>query len=151
MQLNYVFSAIWLATSCSQVISQAKPCPTIETNVSDPRFKPGQVWTYTTRPNEPSSTLTILQVDRAEKTGIIIHIRVDGLYAHNPRGERVPSIEHMPFTRDAILTSTDHLLRLEKQLPTLEGYERWHHDCGGVYTISIRDAIDVMEKTLNAP
>jgi hypothetical protein len=150
-QLSYIFSTIAVATISTQAISQTKPCPAIETNVSDPQFKPGQVWSYTTLPNEPSSTLTILQVDRSEKIGIIVHIRVDGLYAHNPRGERVPSVEHMPFTRDAMLTSAEHLLRREKQLPTLEGYERWHHDCGGVYTISVHDAVDVMEKTLNKP
>jgi hypothetical protein len=151
MRLITAFSIILLATSSSQAISQTKQCPAIESNVSDSRFKSGQVWTYTTRPNESSSTLTILQVDSSEKIGVIIHIRVDGLYAHNPRGERVPSIEHMPFTRNAMLTSADHLIRVEKQLPTLEGYERWQHDCGGVYTISVRDAVDVMEKTLNTP
>ncbi len=69
----------------------------------------------------------------------------------NPQGEVVRTAGHLPFTRDAMLTSTERLIRTDKQIPTLEGYERWHHDCGGAYTISVRDAVDVMEKTLNAP
>jgi hypothetical protein len=118
--------------------------------VQDPTFKPGQIWSYTTRPNDTGSTITILQVDRSEKIGVIIHVRVDGLYVRNPRGER-PSIEHMPFSRNALLASTRHLLRTEKQLPPMEGYDTWRSACGGVYTISVRDAVDVAEKTLNRP
>jgi hypothetical protein len=57
----------------------------------------------------------------------------------------------MPFAREAMLASADHLIRTEKQLPTMEGYERWRTDCGGVYSISVRDAVDVVEKTFNAP
>jgi hypothetical protein len=57
----------------------------------------------------------------------------------------------MPFTRDAMLLSVDHLLKSNQPLPTLEGLNRWRSDCGGVYTISVRDAVEVMEKTLNAP
>lgn len=85
-----------------------------------------------------------------EKVGIV-HIRLDSLPIHNPRGELVSNVDHLLFTRNAMLTSTKHLIRTEKQIPDLEGYDQWHHDCGGVYTISIRDAVDVMEKTLNAP
>jgi len=138
-------------TPSTATFAQKKPCPTVEAKVADARFKPGQVWTYTTRPNEPSSTLTIIQVDRLEKIGIVVHVRLDGLQMHNPRGDVVNSAGHLPFTRDAMLTSAEHLVRTDKQIPTLEGYDRWRHDCGGVYTISVRDAVDVMEKTLNAP
>jgi len=56
----------------------------------------------------------------------------------------------MPFTRDAVLLSVVRLVRIESSVPNLEGYERWRSDCGGVYTISIADAVDVMEKTLNS-
>jgi hypothetical protein len=149
--ISLVLCFIFCCDSVGQQGSAAKPCPTLEANVQDPTFKPGQIWSYTTRPNDTGSTITILQIDRSEKIGVIIHVRVDGLYVHNPRGERVPSIEHMPFTRDAFLASTGHLLRTEKQLPTMEGYETWRSACGGVYTISVRDAIDVAEKTLNRP
>ena len=149
--LQLWLSALLVVTPSTATFAQKKPCPIVEAKVADARFKPGQVWTYTTRPNEPSSTLTILQVDHLEKIGIVVHVRLDGLQMHNPRGEVVNSAGHLPFTRDAMLTSAEHLVRTDKQIPTLEGYDRWRHDCGGVYTISVRDAVDVMEKTLNAP
>lgn len=128
-----------------------KSCPTIETNILDAEFKPGQVWAYRNRPGESASTLTVLQVDRTEKLGTIIHVRVDGLQVHNPNGTLVSSIEHMPFSRDAMLRSTVRLLRTESSIPTLEGYENWRSACGGVYTIAVADAVSVMEKTLNSP
>jgi hypothetical protein len=82
--------------------------------------------------------------------GIIVHVRVDGLKVRNPRDEIVPSVEHMPFTRDALLMSVIRLLRSTDTLPTMEGYDRWRADCGGVYTISVADAVSVMEKTFNS-
>ena len=133
----------------SPLLSQSKTCPAGETGVTDTKFKPGQVWTYTTRPNETSSTLTILQIDRLEIIGVVIHIRLDGLDVYNPRGEVIHSIGHMPFTRDAILTSTSHLARTNAHIPSMGGYQRWRQDCGGVYSIPVRAAVDVMEITLN--
>jgi hypothetical protein len=40
---------------------------------------------------------------------------------------------------------------MDKTIPTLEGYDRWRADCGGIYTISVRDVVAADEKTLNAP
>ena len=108
------------------------------------------MWSYENRPGESASTLTILRIDSGEKLGTIIQVRVDGLKMHNPRGELVPFIEHMPFSRDAMLLSVNHLLKSSQPLPTFEGLDRWRSDCGGVYTISVRDAVDVAEKTFNA-
>jgi hypothetical protein len=139
-----------LLFACIPALAQKKPCPAFESKVVDEKFKAGQVWTYENRPGEARSTLTILQVDRLEKLGIVVHIRVDGLQMHNPAGDLVPSIEHMPFTRDAMLISITHLVRTEASVPTLEGYEQWRHACGGVYTISVADAVTVAEKTFNS-
>ena len=140
-----------LFLSSAGAAGQSKSCPALQSKVEDAKFKPGQVWTYQNRDGESSSTVTILQVDRSEKLDVIIHIRVDGLRAHNARGELVPSVQHMPFTRDAMLLSVTRLTGSVNRLPTLEGYEEWRKNCGGVYTISVADAVSVMEKTLNAP
>jgi hypothetical protein len=136
---------------CSSVVAQTKTCPKLDSKIVDSKFKPGQVWTYHSRPGESASTVTILQVDRMEKIGVVIHVRVDGLRMQNPRHELVPSIEHMPFTRDAILLSVIDVQRTVAALPTLEGYDQWRADCGGAYTISVADAVSVAEKTFNAP
>jgi hypothetical protein len=133
-----------IALACAMAISCAtaptlaaskEPCLSSTKDVTDKKFKPGQIWSYETRPGESASTVTILRIDLKSKIGIVVHVRVDG----------------MPFTRDAMLLSVKRLLKADQPLPTLEGLERWQADCGGVYTISIRDAVDVMEKTLNRP
>lgn len=128
-------------------LAQSKPCAKAISTAEDAKFSPGQVWAYNTRPGEPASTLTILKVDRMDKLGIIVHARVDGLQAHNPRGELVPTVEHMPFTRDAMLHSVVKLLRTNATPQTMEGYENWRAHCGGVYTISVADAVEVMQIT----
>jgi hypothetical protein len=154
MRRRLIALACATAISCAALPALAawkEPCPALTEGVADKKFKPGQVWSYTTRPGEPSSTLIILRVDSQVKLGTIVHVRVEGLQAHNPRGELVPVVEHMPFSRDAMLASVDRLLRSNQPLPTLEGLQRWQADCGGIYTISVSRAVDVMEKTLNRP
>jgi hypothetical protein len=94
------------------LLSQTRVCPLLEENVVDAKFKLGQIWTYQNRPGETGSTLTILRIDSSEKVGGIVHVRVDGLNAHNPHGDRVPSVGHMPFSRDAILISVVRLFNL---------------------------------------
>lgn len=146
-----IIFGVWLtAFLAPPLTAQKRPCPAVTQNVVDKKFKAGQVWSYETRPGESASTVTILRIDSMKEIGIVIHVRVDGLLAHNPRGDVVPQVEHMPFTRDAMLASVDHLLKSDQPLPTLEGLQRWQADCGGVYTISVSRAVDVMEKTLNA-
>jgi hypothetical protein len=154
MKYRRLFLCTTVCIACAvstPLSSQSRPCPALKQSILDTKFKPGQVWSYQSRPGETNSTLTVLEVDSNEKVGVIVHIRVDGLRAHNSRGKDVPSVEHMPFTRDAMLLSVNHLLKSNQPLPTLEGLNRWRSDCGGVYTISVRDAVEVMEKTLNAP
>ena len=144
--------AILLSGLSMQPLTAAvKPCSQIQRNVSDVRFTPGQVWTYAARSSEPASTFTILEIDRSEKLGIIVHVRVDGLALRAPNGRELRSIEHMPFTRDALLMSVVRLSGQVKQMPTMEGYDRWASDCGGVYTISVAEAVEVAEETFNAP
>ena len=136
--------------ACAPAFAQARSCPGLVTGVTDAKFSPGQVWSYEPRTGEGNSLLTILRIDELGKWGVVIHVRVDGLQAHNPRGELVPSVEHMPFSRDALLGSVRKLVRTSASLPTLEGLEAWQDACGGVYTISVRDAVSVMERTLNS-
>ncbi len=129
------------------LLAQKASCPALTTSVADAVFAPGQIWTYTTRPEEPNSTLTVLRLDRSAKMGLIVHVRVDGLEMRNPRGERVEHVMHMPFYRAALLGSIGKQVGTAVPLPTLEGLEVWQNDCGGVYTISVRAAVEVAQTT----
>jgi hypothetical protein len=104
------------------------------------------VWHYKTRSHEQDSTLTILKVESVPKVGTIIHIRVEKIRLRNCTGGPEPdTFEHMPFSRDAIERSVTKLIK-EKSVPDFHaGYEEWRAACGGVYTITVAEAIQVSE------
>ena len=142
-------AVLFLALPNQTLTAQGKPhqCPTPEL-VKDPKFIPGQVWEYKTRENEESSTLTILKVESLPKLGTIIHVRVDKIRLRNCTGGPEPNkFEHLPFTRDAIEHSVTKMGK-ESRIPDFrEGYEEWRKACGGVYSITVAEAIRVSEVT----
>jgi hypothetical protein len=117
--------------------------------LKDSKFRPGQVWSYKTRPGEEDSFLTILRVEQLPKLGTIIHVRVDKICLRNCTGGPEPdTIQHMPFTRDAIERSVTKLEKERAEVPDYqEGYNEWRNACGGVYTIAVDQAIAVNEAT----
>jgi hypothetical protein len=119
--------------------------------VSDQTYKPGQVWTYNARPGEAESTITILRVESTPKLGVIVHVRIDGFHLKNCSGGPSPTTQqHAPFAKAAIDKSVVKLLRTDSEIPDYEqGYNNWLSHCGGVYTISVAEMLDVNEKTFN--
>jgi hypothetical protein len=126
-------------------------CPEPQ-EVTDSKFHVGQVWRYKTRPNEEQATLTILRIESLPKPGVIIHVRVDDIRLRNCTGGPEPnSIAHMPFARDAIERSVVKLAKEGGAVPEFQdGYDAWRRACGGVYTITVAEAIEANEKTFNA-
>jgi hypothetical protein len=116
----------------------------------DAKFHPGQVWQYKTRPGEEKSFATILRVESLPK-GIIIHLRIDRVHIKNcAGGSELETIEHMPFAREALENSVTKLLKEDSKIPDFQaGYDDWRNACGGVYTISIADAVKADEITFN--
>ena len=147
--LDTTFAVLLLALANQTTTAQDKSrqCPTPEA-VKDSKFVPGQVWKYKTRQNEESSTLTILKVESLAKMGTIIHIRVDKIRLRNCTGGPEPNkFEHMPFAREAIEHSVTKMVK-EGNVPDFkEGYEEWRKACGGVYTITVAEALKVSEAT----
>ena len=76
----------------------AQPQPVV-----DSTYKPGQVWSYKTRPGEGSSTITVLRVESTPKLGVIVHVRIDGFqFKKCDRGPGPSTMEHAPFAKAAI-------------------------------------------------
>jgi hypothetical protein len=123
-----------------------KNCATPE-SAKDPKFHPGQVWQYKTRRGEETSYLTILKIESLPKIGMIIHIRVDKIRLRSCTGGPEPDkFEHMPFTRDAIELSVTKVMKETSEIPDYkDGYNEWRNACGGVYTISVAQAVEVAE------
>jgi hypothetical protein len=152
--LKNTFRAIvlgWLALGPQAQAVEAKQCAKPQPEV-DPTYSPGQVWSYKTRPGEASSTVTILRIERTPKSGIIVHVRVDGMRFKNCTGGPSPTeINHAPFTKDAIDRSVSRLLRIVPKVPEFEaGYDDWLAHCGGVYTVTLAEMVDADDVTFNA-
>jgi hypothetical protein len=124
---------------------KSRPCPE-PTESKDTKFRPGQVWQYKTRSNEEKSTLTILKVESLPKVGTIIHIRVEKIRLRNCTGGPEPDkFEHMPFAREAIERSVTKLVKETDAPDFRSGYDEWRKACGGVYTITVAEAVNVAE------
>ena len=119
------------------------------------KFKVGQVWKYTNRNGEDSSTLTILKIEKYEKGDTIIHIRVDGVKIYSPQAPTGYSsfIGHLPFSEKAISKSVTELVGQNNNLPEFaDGYnqwkEAWDSGKGGYWTVALKEAIDGVDKAM---
>ena len=142
---------VCLAQSGNPSIGQkdVHSCPAPEV-VKDKKYQPGQVWRYKTRQGEERSRITVLRVETLPKVGIIVHVRVDRVRLRNCAGGPEPdNFQHMPFTRDALERSVTKLEKDSVEISDLSGYEQWRADCGGVYTITVAEAIKVADYTFN--
>jgi hypothetical protein len=123
-------------------------------DTTDSKYKIGQVWSYKTRPGEEKSTFIVVKVESHPKLGNIVHIALRGLRLKKPNGEFIEAADHLPFAEEAINKSAVKVVKEKADLPDYaEGYGMWREafDAGkaGVYTISIAEAVGVMEETLN--
>ncbi len=123
--------------------------------IKDDKYEPGQVWSYKTRPGEESSTFTILRVEEAPQSKRIVHIHVDGIRLKNCSGGPEPdTVAHMPFAREFIDASAVKKLRTVAVPAFEDGYAEWRRgwDAGkaGYYTITLSEAIEVMQKTFDS-
>jgi hypothetical protein len=120
--------------------------------LADSKYSPGQVWSYKARPGESSSTVTILRIETLPKVGVIIHVRIDGVHFKNCTGGPAPTtVQHAPFTKAAIDLSITRQLRTTSEIPEFEtAYKDWLEHCGGVYTITLAEMVDVDDNTFNA-
>lgn len=120
------------------------------------KYKVGQSYSYDARPGEEKSSLVIVKIDDDPKLGKIIHIALRDLKVKNrhiPEGF-TENVNHMPFALDAIEKSGLKLLKEKTDLPDFEeGYRLWREAFearrGGVYTITVAEAVGVIEKGLN--
>jgi hypothetical protein len=99
------------------------------TDINHTKYKPGQIWTYHTRPQEEKSRLTILKVEDARGLyglGVIVHIRVDGLLIQIGSKSTMSGLLHRVFTETALDKS---VVDLKKQIgPTPDfqsSYNLW--------------------------
>lgn len=125
-------------------------------DTQDSQFKPGQVWKYKTRPNETNSTLTVCKVEVAGKLGTVVHVSIAQVKVKSPQNKEglATEIAHLPFAESAVKQSVTTLANERVALPDYQsGYASWRNAVeggrGGIWTISVAEAIGAMESALN--
>jgi hypothetical protein len=141
---------VFLVLLCASVLGSGQDLP------AGSKYKVGQKWSYSARPGEEQSYLIIVKIDNDPRLSRIIHIALRGLRMKNPRSPDGLSedVNHMPFLEAALEKSGLKLLKEKVDLPEFEeGYRIWRAafdaDRAGAYSITVAEAVEVMETALN--
>lgn len=155
--MNETISRLLLCCALSFAVAAAVSAqgPAL-TETTESRFKVGQAWSYKTRPGEERSYFIVVRVEKHQKLGNIVHVALRDLRMKNPRSADGYSdtVNHMPFAEEAVRKSAVKLLKEKTELPAYEkGYGIWREafdaERAGVYTITLAEAVGVMEAMLN--
>lgn len=118
-------------------------------------FLPGQVWTYRARPGEEASRLIVCKVDWDLETGHTVHIALAGVAVQNryARGGIATTVDHLPFTADALRQSVLEIVATDAKLPPYEdGYRNWRkaYEEGeaGAWSCSVAECLTGMEEAI---
>lgn len=112
----------------------------------------GQEWRFRARTQDPDPRLVIDKLETLPKAGDVVHVTIRGVRIRNPHASNGYSdtIGHMPFSRAAIESSITTLLQDSVALPDFEdGYQEWQKAQGGVFTVSVVEGLEFMEKALH--
>lgn len=111
-------------------------------------YAEGQVWEYRTRPGEEESRLKIQKIETPAQwatLGPIYHISVTGLHL---APHIVGQLAHAPVSRQTLDSSVIRLSGEDKAFPPIEeGIAEWRRANGGVFTISVAQIVEFLDRT----
>lgn len=116
-----------------------------------PNFAPGQEWSI----KSALPTTAKIIVGRVEPWGNKVCVNVSIVDIPIPQGDPgaggVTQIAHIPFDKTALTASVDRLIATGvSPTPSFEsGYKQWQDAKGGIFTISVEKAIELMFQTIN--
>jgi hypothetical protein len=116
-----------------------------------PEYAAGQRWTYRSREQDAGSTLVIGSVQKRLLKSTIVHVMVDGVVCATSADPIV--ISHMPFSKQAIDASVIELVEtgVEAGPQFEEGIATWREHNGGVFDLTVAEAVDAVVSVGPAP
>lgn len=126
--------------------------------IEDDVFRPGQAWSYKTRPHEPESRVLIGCVERTDRGAVVVHIQLVRVAIRSPHIRSGSGIQtelgHVPITKEALLASV--VGRAEgnelDEASFSGGYALWREafDARGAgwFTLSVAEILQYMEIAL---
>jgi hypothetical protein len=115
-----------------------------------PNFAPGQLWSI----NSATPTTAKVVIGRIEALNgkVAVHVSLIDIVIPSgaPNAGATITVGHVPFERSALAASVDRLLATGVSPPASfdTGYREWQSAKGGIFTISVAEAIDIVFETL---
>lgn len=139
MFTNFLAALLAIAGQPAAAPQASPPAP--------PPIAVGQVWEYHSRPQDAGS---LLKVQRTEKMAghDIFHITVIRVQM----GGMPTAIQHLPMARESLQRSVVRTAPDPGTFPSPdEGIAAWREAEGGAFTVTVAEAIDLVEGTAAAP
>ncbi|HWF01095.1 MAG TPA: hypothetical protein VG248_14945 [Caulobacteraceae bacterium] len=118
-----------------------------------PAYAAGQVWQYRARPDDAASLLKIQAVESdpaLTRSGPIYHISIIGIHLGTDR--RLGEIGHLPVSKATLDESVTQLVKTAVAFPdATPGIASWRAARGGVFTISVAEIVDIVDKRVLTP
>jgi hypothetical protein len=114
-------------------------------------FQVGQEWSYQARPQDVNSNLVVGAIEDHPEMGRIVHIAVSNVRVRNPHanGGYSTVIGHIPMSDAALRNSVTELLASGQNVDQVaEGIKSWREAHGGVFTVSVSEAVQYIENAL---
>ena len=109
------------------------------------KYKEEQVWKYITRIGEESSTITILKVEKN-----VIHIKINDINIISKTNQTMNKLGHAPIDVKSLDESVTEYVGMSNQELDLSGYYEWKRAKGGVFTITVSEIVDYVQKAMNS-
>lgn len=151
MSRTLLMAAVVAVLAALLVYARSRP-GSLAAQVKGHDLRVGQEWRFRARAQDPDPRLVIAKLEKLPKAGNVVHVSIRGVRIRNPRAPSGYSetIAHMPFARAAVESSVTTLLQDSVALPDYEdGYHEWQKAQGGVFTVSVLEGLEFMEKALN--
>ena len=116
------------------------------------KYRAGQVWEYRTRSGDEGSLVRIQKVEASRapsQIGPIYHVSVIGVHFRDLPIVVAGFVTHMPVSTETLDKSVTKLSKSEAQFPDVEeGISEWRANSGGVFTVSLAEAVGFVETTI---
>ncbi len=112
----------------------------------------GECWGYKTRPHETESFVVIRKVEEMSNLSTVWHVSFFDVAVKNPTVPEKPIkyITHIPILEARLFESlTEKLDRSAPAKEWEEGYNIWRQDRGGVFDVTLRECVEIMEDIVN--
>jgi hypothetical protein len=110
------------------------------------RYAVGQVWEYQTRPQDGGSLIRIQRIEELPGHGTVYHISMIGIRI----GDATQTAGHLPVSRQTLDASVTRLSASTAEFPDAsEGIAEWRRPQGGVFTTTLAEIADFLEKALS--